>query len=103
MHLIRVLFISFMFLISVENEAQVLINGDFSENSYQLLANRLNFNGGFAPDCELTNVYYCIVNDNFYLGVECKIQSVPNFYNPLPDGLGIFLNFSSKTGLPPGN
>ena len=103
MHLIRVVLISFIFLLSIENEAQIVVNGDFSESAYQLLASRLNFHGGFAPDCELTNVYYCIQNDNFYLGVECKIQSVPNYYNPLPDGLGIFLNVSSRSGFPAGS
>jgi hypothetical protein len=104
MSLIRLLFLlSFLFLIPIENEAQIVVDGNFSESSYQLLSTRLNFNGGFAPDCELTNVYYYVGNNNFYLGAECKIQSQPNLYNPLPDGLGILLDVTSKTGLPPGS
>jgi hypothetical protein len=94
---------SLLFLISKGNEAQIMINGDFTESAYQLLSTRLNTNGGFAPDCELTNVYYYVGDNNFYLGVECRIQSQPNLYNPLPDGLGIFLDFTSRSGLPAGS
>lgn len=104
MSLIRLLLLAaFMFLIPIENEAQIVIDGDFSESSYQLLSTRLNFNGGFAPDCDLTNVYYYAGNNNIYLGAECKIQSQPNLYNPLPDGLGILFDVTSKSGLPPGS
>ena len=94
---------SLLFLISKGNEAQIIINGDLTESAYQLLSTRLNTNGGFAPDCDLTNVYYYVGDNNLYLGVECRIQSQPNLYNPLPDGLGILLDFTSRTGLPAGS
>jgi hypothetical protein len=94
---------SLLFFISRVNEAQIIINGDLTESAYQLLSTRLNTNGGFAPDCDLTKVYYYVGDNNFYLGVECRIQSQPNLYNPLPDGLGIFFDFSSRSGLPAGS
>jgi hypothetical protein len=31
------------------------------------------------------------------------VQNIPNYYNSKPDGLGIFLNFSSESGAPAGN
>jgi hypothetical protein len=97
------LLFSLLFLISIGNEAQIIINGDLTEAAYQVLSTRLNTNGGFAPDCDLTNVYYYVGENNFYLGIECRLQSQPNLYNPLPDGLGIFLDFTSRSGLPAGS
>lgn len=103
MNYFLLLLCSLLILISKGNEAQIIINGELTESAYQLLSTRLNTNGGFAPDCELTNVYYYVGDNNFYLGVECKIQSQPNLYNPMPDGLGIFLDFTSRSGLPAGS
>ena len=85
-----------------ESVAQIAIDGVFNEPAYSLLASRLNSNSGFAPDCEFTAIYYSRTNANLYIGFECRVQNVPNLYNPKPDGLGIFLNFSSQQGMETG-
>ena len=90
------LVLSFSFLTGLY--AQINIDGVFNESDYSLISTPLNANNGFAPDCEFTAIYYSRSDENHYLGFECRVQNVPNQYNPKPDGLGIFLNFSSQEG-----
>lgn len=83
---------------SPRSAAQITIDGFFNESEYSLLLSRLNNNNGFAPDCEFTAIYFSRSELNLYLGFECRIQNVPNYYNAKPDGLGIFLNYSTQQG-----
>src|SRR4030066_2383423 len=99
---VATLFLVLSYLFFSESVAQVSIDGVFYEPDYSLLFSRLNGNNGFAPDCEFTAIYYARRDENLYLGFECRVQNVPNFYNPKPDGLGIFLNFSSQQGMDAG-
>jgi hypothetical protein len=82
---------------SIIAEGQILIDGSFTEPGYSLLATKLNSNNGFGEP-ELTNIYYAMDVDNLFLAFECIVQNQQNLYNELPDGLGVFINFSSQQG-----
>ena len=79
------------------------LDGLLSESAYIPIASKLNNNSFFITDIDVTNIYYSSDENYFLLGIECQVQNTPNDYNDKPDGLGIFLNFSSETGIYAGN
>jgi len=76
----------------------VSIDGQFTEDAYYLLVKRDSTQNGFDGTIDLTRIYYASDDNNFYLGVECYVQNDTNNSNPIPDGIGIFLNFSGENG-----
>ncbi len=76
----------------------ITIDGQFTEDAYYLLVKRDSTQNGFGGTIDLTRIYYASDDNNFYLGVECYVQNDTNNYNPIPDGIGIFLNFSGESG-----
>ena len=82
--------------------SQVVIDGEFIEPEYLLLASKMNNNSSFGNAVDVSNIYYAVDEHNLYLGFECKVQNTPNDYNPKPDGVGVLLNFTSENGASPG-
>ncbi len=76
----------------------ITLDGSFTEDVYYLLAKRDSTQNGFGGKVDLTRIYYASDDNNLYLGIECYVENDTNQYNLIPDGIGIFLNFSTENG-----
>ncbi|MDX1420918.1 MAG: hypothetical protein R3181_13215, partial [Rubricoccaceae bacterium] len=84
-------------LVALPVGAQTL-DGDLSDPEYQTLATKLNANGDFGPDIDVTEIVYFAdaTNGVLYLGLKGKLNTGSS------DGISVWLDFSELSGAPAG-
>ncbi|MFK7807737.1 MAG: T9SS type A sorting domain-containing protein [Saprospiraceae bacterium] len=78
--------------------AQPTVDGDLSDSDYISLATKQNSNSSFGADMDVTEILYYsdAANSKLYIGVKGKLDVAAN------NGIGLFLNFTSLSGVPAG-
>ena len=75
--------------------AQITIDGDLSESLYQVAATKQNSNNGFGSNIDVSKIVYYADDASYtlYIGIVGKLNTASN------DGIGLWINSSSVTGI----
>ncbi len=76
-------------------DAPVAVNGRLNEN-YDLIGTKLNANAGFGANMDIRNIKLGYDSDYVYLGLESRLDKTNS------NGIAIFIDVESQTGLPAG-
>ncbi len=83
----------------VTGEAQITVDGSFSEGEYQSVATKLNTNSGFGPNIDVVEIVYYpdSIGSVLYLGVQSILNTGSS------DGIGLWINLSGQSGTASGS